>query len=77
MVEEIFTRGRKGAEVRPFSQSAEVHCRGYSQPLQRAITARQITEGQGAARRKFMRSGTEPAGLSLKWSYGLELKSVI
>src|SRR3990172_4343148 len=38
VVEEIFTRGRKGGEVRPFSQSAEVHCRGYSQPMQRAIT---------------------------------------
>lgn len=37
MVEEIFTRGRKGPEVRPFSQSAQVCCRGYSQPLQRAI----------------------------------------
>ena len=38
MVEEIFTRGRKGAEVRPFSRSAGVRCRGCSQPLQRAIT---------------------------------------
>ena len=37
MVEEIFTRGRKGSAVRPFSQSAEVRCRGYSQPLQRVI----------------------------------------
>jgi hypothetical protein len=37
-VEQIFTLGRKGPEARPFSQSAEVHCRGYSQPLQRAIT---------------------------------------
>lgn len=24
--------------VRPFSQSAQVHCRGYSLPLQRVIT---------------------------------------
>lgn len=38
MVEEIFTQGRKGAEVRPFCRSAEVRCRGYSQALQRAIT---------------------------------------
>jgi hypothetical protein len=38
VVEEIFTRGRKGPEVRPFSQSAEVRPRGYSQPMQRAIT---------------------------------------
>lgn len=37
-MEEIFTLGRKGPETRPFSRSAEVHCRGYSQPLQRAIT---------------------------------------
>ncbi|MCI0419844.1 MAG: hypothetical protein L0312_11565 [Acidobacteria bacterium] len=37
-MEEIFTLGRKGPEARPFSQSAEVHCRGYSQPAQRAIT---------------------------------------
>ena len=86
MVEEIFTRGRKGAEVRPFSQSAEVHCRGYSQPMQRAITdfgadgtfaevpqkmkehygievpvstARQITEGHGAAVLKSQQLQTE------------------
>jgi hypothetical protein len=36
--EQIFTRGRRGPEIRPFSQSAEVECRGCSEALQRAIT---------------------------------------
>jgi hypothetical protein len=33
----VFRRGNRGPEVRPFSQSAEVECRGCSEPLQRAI----------------------------------------
>ena len=36
--EQTFTIGRNGPLMRPFSISAEVHCRGYSIPLQRAIT---------------------------------------
>jgi hypothetical protein len=38
VIEQIFTRGKGAGSVRPFSQSAEVHCRGYSVPLQRIIT---------------------------------------
>lgn len=34
----MFTQGKGKGIVRPFSASAEVHCRGYSQPLQRVIT---------------------------------------
>ena len=34
----MFTRGRRGPELRPFSASAEVVCRGYSPALQRALT---------------------------------------
>jgi hypothetical protein len=36
--EEIFTQGRRGPEIRPFSESAEVECRRCSEALQRAIT---------------------------------------
>src|SRR5712691_7849620 len=36
--EQIFTQGRGGPEIRPFSASAEVQCRGYSEGLQRAMT---------------------------------------
>ena len=35
--EEVFTRGRRGPEIRPFSESAEVQCRECSKALQRAI----------------------------------------
>jgi hypothetical protein len=34
----VFTRGRRGPELRPFAASAEVACRGYSPALQRALT---------------------------------------
>ena len=37
-MEQIFTEGRRGSVLRPFSHSAEVECRGCSIPLQRAIT---------------------------------------
>src|SRR6516164_6128056 len=35
--EQVFTRGRRGPEIRPFSESAEVQCRECSKALQRAI----------------------------------------
>ena len=38
LVETVFTRGRRGPELRPFSASAEVVCRGCSPALQRAMT---------------------------------------
>src|SRR5947209_2028691 len=38
IAEEVFTQGRGGPEIRPFSASAEVQCRGYSEGLQRAMT---------------------------------------
>ena len=34
----MFTRGRRGPELRPFAASADVVCRGYSPALQRAMT---------------------------------------
>ena len=37
-METIFTQGRRGPEMRPFSESAAVECRGCSDALQRAIT---------------------------------------
>src|ERR1700757_1865314 len=36
--EQIFTHGRRGPQIRPFSESAAVDCRGYSEGLQRAMT---------------------------------------
>ena len=36
--EEVFTRGRRGPEIRPFSPSAEVHGRGCWEALPRALT---------------------------------------
>ena len=38
IAEEVFTQGRRGPEIRPFSDSAEVACRGCSEALQRALT---------------------------------------
>lgn len=38
MIEQLFTQGKGKGIVRPFSEGAEVHCRGYSLPLQRIIT---------------------------------------
>jgi hypothetical protein len=38
VVEQLFTQGQGQGIVRPFSAAAEVHCRGYSLPLQRIIT---------------------------------------
>lgn len=37
MEEQLFRLGRAGSELRPFSTAAEVQCRGYSEPLQRAL----------------------------------------
>ena len=37
-METIFTQGRRGPEIRPFSASAEVTCRACSAALQRAMT---------------------------------------
>ena len=36
MVEQLFWQD--GQVLRPFSRTARVHCRGYSQPLQRRLT---------------------------------------
>ena len=36
--EQTFTEVKGGQLVRPFSESAQVHCRGYSLPLQRVVT---------------------------------------
>jgi Uncharacterised protein family (UPF0236) len=36
--EQVFAQGRRGPEIRPFSESAEVQCRGCSEALQRALT---------------------------------------
>lgn len=37
-MEQTFTQGKGGRVLRPFSTTAEVYCRGYSLPLQRAIS---------------------------------------
>jgi len=34
----VFSQGKGKGIARPFSEAAEVHCRGYSLPLQRVIT---------------------------------------
>lgn len=38
VIEQIFICVKNGKVIRPFSSSAQIHCRGYSLPLQRAIT---------------------------------------
>ena len=38
MIEQTFISVTTGKVFRPFSSSAQIHCRGYSLPLQRAIT---------------------------------------
>jgi len=38
VVEQLFSQGKGKGIVRPFSEVAQVHCRGYSLPLQRVIT---------------------------------------
>ena len=38
LVEQVYYRKGVGIRIRPFSESAHVHCRGYSLPLQRAIS---------------------------------------
>ena len=38
IIEQIFLCVKTGKVIRPFSSSAQIHCRGYSLPLQRAIT---------------------------------------
>jgi hypothetical protein len=38
VVEQLFTQGKGKGIERPFSETAQVHCRGYSLPLQRIIT---------------------------------------
>lgn len=37
-MEQTFTQGKGGRVLRPFSTTAQVYCRSYSLPLQRAIT---------------------------------------
>ena len=38
VIEQTFIGVKTGKVFRPFSSSAQIHCRGYSLPLQRAIT---------------------------------------
>ncbi|MBC6477346.1 MAG: hypothetical protein GDA56_05690 [Hormoscilla sp. GM7CHS1pb] len=38
MIEQTFICQKTRKVFRPFSSSAQIHCRGYSLPLQRAIT---------------------------------------
>jgi hypothetical protein len=38
IAEQIFNHGPRRPQIRPFSESAEVKCRGYSEALQRAST---------------------------------------
>ena len=59
--EQIFTRGRQGRQIRPFCESAEVKCRGYSEALQRAMTDLGTDEAFAGAAAK------------LKEHYGIEV----
>jgi Uncharacterised protein family (UPF0236) len=61
IVEQIFTQGRRGRVIRPFCDSAEVECRGCSEPLQRAITDLGADDPFAGAARK------------LKEHYGIEV----
>lgn len=46
VVEQSYLGRRDGKLKRPFAQTAQVHCRGYSGPLQRAITDPSTGSGQ-------------------------------
>jgi hypothetical protein len=59
--EQIFTQGRRGPQMRPFSESAGVECRGYSEGLQRAM--RDLGADAPLAR----------AAAKLKEHYGIEV----
>lgn len=61
-MEQTFTQGRRGSLIRPFSESAEVDCRGCSMPLQQAIV-------DFGADDPFARA----AAAKLKEHYGIEL----
>ena len=53
VVETVFTHGRGGPELRPFSASAEVVCRGCSPALQRAMTDFGADHGVGHVPKKL------------------------
>jgi len=50
-----------GKQQRPFSQSASIHCRGYSIPLQRVITDLG-TNNQSQIEIGYLRDQSVPAG---------------
>lgn len=52
MLEQRLREGRRGPQRRPFSQQANIHHRGYSLPLQRALTDFGADEAFGKAARK-------------------------
>jgi hypothetical protein len=64
--EHLFTQGRGGPEIRPFSESAEVACRSCSIPLQRTITdfGADASFGGGTTRK-------------LKEHYGIEVPATV
>jgi len=59
--EQLFTQGRQGRQIRPFSESAGVECRGYSDGLQRTMTDFGADEALATAAAK------------LKEHYGMEV----
>lgn len=61
MLEQRLRRGRRGPQVRPFCQRAQIRPRGYSLPLQRALTDFGAEESFGRATEK------------IREHYGLEL----
>jgi chromosome segregation ATPase len=64
---EIFTRGRQGPQIRPFSESAGVECRGYSEALQRAMSDFGAGHAFAGAASKL-----KARAAALRWLYDLE-----
>ena len=53
MEEQRLRRGRRGSQARPFCQRAQIQMRGYSRPLQRALTDFGAEESFGDAVKKM------------------------
>jgi hypothetical protein len=66
--EQIYTQGRRGPQIRPFNESAEVECRGYSEALQRAMTDFGADDAfAGAAAKLKEHYGIEVAVSAIRW----------
>jgi hypothetical protein len=66
--EQIYTHGRRGPQIRPFCESAEVECRGYSEALQRAMTDFGADDAfAGAAAKLKEHYGIEVPVSAIRW----------